>query len=99
MQPRGPLPDENEFVALQRDSLPPPRVTTAMNIGRGRATGTRSRKKAKVTKRGRGGRRGGRRGHGNDDNMEVPNQRKAMQEVSTSCSLEMEDNLMLHLKK
>jgi hypothetical protein len=37
------------FVAVERDNLPPPRVTTAMNIGRGRATGTRSRKKAKTS--------------------------------------------------
>ena len=49
MQPRGPLPEENMFIAVQRDNLSPPRVTTAMNIGRGRATGTRSRKKAKTT--------------------------------------------------
>ena len=83
MQPRGPLPEENMFVAVQRDNLPPPRVTTAMNIGRGRATGTRSRKKSKNynrqaaccssgTTRKRG--RGGRRGHGNYEDAEVPEQ-------------------------
>ena len=48
MQPRGPLPEENMFVAVQRDNLPPLRVNTAMNIGRSRTTGTRSRKKAKI---------------------------------------------------
>ena len=48
MQPRGPLPEENMFVAVQRDNLPPLRVNTTMNIGRSRNTGTRSRKKAKI---------------------------------------------------
>jgi len=48
MQPRGPLPEENMFVAVQRDNLPPLRVNTTMNIGRSRTTGTRSRKKAKI---------------------------------------------------
>ena len=48
MQPPGPLPEENMFVAVQRDNLPPLRVNTAMNIGRSRTTGTRSRKKAKI---------------------------------------------------
>ncbi|WVZ76088.1 hypothetical protein U9M48_024090, partial [Paspalum notatum var. saurae] len=72
MQPRGPLPDENIFVVGQRDNLPPPKVTTAMNI-RCRATATRSRKKAKIVKDGivntecsgtrrERGRRGGRAG-------------------------------------
>jgi hypothetical protein len=36
-------------VDVQKDNLPPPRVTTVMNIGRGRATGTRSRKKRQTT--------------------------------------------------
>ena len=83
------------FVAVQRDNLPPPRVTTSMKIGRGRATGTRLRKKAKTTTdrlhvaeccgttrgRGRGGERAGRtrgregrRGHGNYEDAEVPEQ-------------------------
>jgi hypothetical protein len=35
-------------VDVQKDNLPPPRVTTVMNIGRGRATGTRSRKKDRL---------------------------------------------------
>ena len=48
MQPRGPLPEENMFVAVQRDNLPPLRVNTAMNIGTSRTIGTRSRKKAKI---------------------------------------------------
>ena len=48
MQPRGLLPEENMFVAVQRDNLPPLRVNIAMNIGRSRTTGTRSRKKAKI---------------------------------------------------
>jgi hypothetical protein len=48
MQPQGLLLEENMFVAVQKDNLPPPRVTTAMNIGRGQATGTISRKKAKT---------------------------------------------------
>ena len=48
MQPRGPLPEENMFVAVQRDNLPPLRVNTAMNIGRCQATVKRSRKKAKI---------------------------------------------------
>jgi len=48
MQPRGLLPEENMFVAVQRDNLPPLRVNTTMNIGRSRTTGTRSRKKAKI---------------------------------------------------
>jgi len=48
MQPRGPLPEENMFVAVQRDNQPPLRVNTTMNIGRSRTTGTRSRKKAKI---------------------------------------------------
>ena len=79
---------------MKRDNLPPPRVTTAMDIRRGRATGTRSRKKSKnynrqaaccssgtTRKRGRGGGRagrtrgrGGRRGHGNYEDAEVPEQ-------------------------
>jgi hypothetical protein len=45
MQPQGLLLEENMFVAVQKDNLPPPRVTTVMNIGRGQATGTISRKK------------------------------------------------------
>lgn len=49
MQPWASLPEENMFVAMQRDNLPPPRVTTAMNIGRGRAIVARSMKKAKTT--------------------------------------------------
>ena len=48
MQPRGPFPEENIFVAVQRDNLPPLRVNTAMNIGRCQTTVKRSRKKAKT---------------------------------------------------
>jgi hypothetical protein len=74
MQPWDPLPEENMFAAVQKDNLPPPRVTTAMNIGRGQATGTISRKKAKTITDGahaaersgiaRGGGRGERAGKG-----------------------------------
>ena len=49
MQPLGPLPEENMFVAVQRDNLPPLRVNIAMNIGRCQTTVTRSRKKAKTS--------------------------------------------------
>jgi hypothetical protein len=48
MQPQGPLPQENMFVAMQRDNLPPLRVTTTMNVYRDRAIGTRSRKKQRL---------------------------------------------------
>ena len=87
MQPRGPLLEENMFVAVQRDNLPPLRVNTTMNIGRSRTTCTRSRKKAKIATDAvecaakgngrRGGRAGktrgrrGRRGRGSGEQSHV----------------------------
>jgi hypothetical protein len=111
MQPQGPLPEENMFVAMQRDNLSPPRVTTTMNIGRGQATGTRSRKRQRLQQM----------EHmpnvveqqGEEEGVSVLVEQEAreeqreeegcvatirMQEVLNSCSLEMASSHMLHLK-